>query len=653
MVCEMLWTLSWISKKLSLLRFIFLQSWLMFNLLLIALFMTGCANGFLGKRFESKKSSESQRQAMHYFIQAKVFESQKNYMGAIVALRSALDLGFDSATLYTQLAYNYGRIDDWNMVVYFAKRGIKSKPEDGNLRRFLIRALENIGNRKEAAEQLSLLLDYEEINWPLYRHLAYLYLDTGQSELIGPLFERILSNVTTSNAIRTDIATVYARIDAKDRAEQIFREVLIKDPNFEDAWLGLADLLLSQGRRQEGLDTYIAASRQLPESALPIYYLSRMISSEFDLEEILDQESPSFLYRLGVALSDADKLDLAEVIFRHIVYRKPNTVRGWLQLGQYYIFSEQYDLLDHTMNHALSVMPDSSELSLFWGATLEHRDQFENAYRVYEEALLRGSKDKRIFLYWGASLEERSEWEAAADIYRRGLQVIGQDIEFLLRSGICLGQQGRWMESLQLYEEAWQLGELQGQVALQWGISLHQLQQWNKAIKKLEVASKIMPDQTSILFYLGMCYERASHETNNEKFFIQSEALFERLIEIDNDDAFALNYLGYMYAEKGVKLDIAVNLITRAVEIIPNNSAFLDSLAWVYFKLGNLENASKYIKKALDKIDGNEGLELAVIFDHAGDVSEASGDFVEARKHWMRALEIDESNDMVRNKLER
>ena len=313
MVCEMLWTPNWISKKLLLLRFVFLQSWLMVNFLLFALLMTGCASSFLGKRFETKKSSESQRQAMQYFIQAKVFESQKNYMGAIGALRSALDLSSDSTTLYAQLAYNYGRIDDWNMVVYFAKRGVESKPEDGNLRRFLIRALENIGNRKEAAEQLSILLDNEEANWPLYRHLAYLYLDTGQSELIGPLFERILSKVTTSNAVRTDIATVYARIDAKERAEQIFREVLIKDPNFEDAWLGLADLLLSQGRRQDGLDTYRAASRQLPESALPIYYLSRMIASEFDLEEILDQESPSFLYRLGVALSDADNQKLGQL----------------------------------------------------------------------------------------------------------------------------------------------------------------------------------------------------------------------------------------------------------------------------------------------------------------------------------------------------
>ena len=108
-----------------------------------------------------------------------------------------------------------------------------------------------------------------------------------------------------------------------------------------------------------------------------------------------------------------------------------------------------------------------------------------------------------------------------------------------------------------------------------------------------------------------------------------------------------------MYAEKGVKLDVALNLISRAVEINPNNSAFLDSLAWAYFKLGNLESASKYITKALDHIDGNEGLELAVIFDHAGDVSEASGDVIEARKYWLRALEIDESNDMVRNKLER
>ena len=653
MVYEMLWILRWISNKLRLLRFVFLQSWFVVICLLFALFITGCASSFLGKRFESKKNSESERRAMQYFIQAKVFESQKNYMGAIVALRSALDLSFDSETLCAELAYNYGRIDDWNMVVYFAKRGVKSRPENGDLRRFLIRALENIGNRKEAAEQLSILIDYEEVNWPLYRHLAYLYLDTGQSELIGPLFERVLSNVITSNAVKSDIATVYARIDAKDRAEQIFREILIKDPNFEDAWLGLADLLLSQGRREDGLDVYRAASQQLPESALPIYYLSRMIASEFDLEEILYQESPSFLYRLGVALSEADKLDLAEVVFRHIVDEKPNTVRGWLELGQYYILSEQYDLLDETMSQALVAMPDSSELSLFWGATLEHRDQFEIAYRVYEEALLRGSKDKRIFLYWGASLEERSEWNEAVGIYNRGLQIIGQDIELLLRSGICLGQQDRWSESLKLYEKAWELGEMQGQVALQWGISLQQLGRWNEAIRKLEVASKRMPDQTSILFYLGMCYERASNETNNEKFFSEGEALFERLIEMNPTDAFALNYLGYMYAEKGIKLDIAVHLISRAVEISPNNSAFLDSLAWAYFKLGNLESASRYIAKALDHIDGAEGLELAVIFDHAGDISEASGDFIEARKHWLRALEIDEGNDGVRNKLER
>ena len=653
MVYEMLWILKWMRNILHLLRFVPLQNCSTFNVLLFALLTTGCTGSFLGKRIDSKHSSESDREVMQYFIRAKVFESQENYMGAIVSLRSAMDLGSDSATLYAQLAYNYSRIYDWNMVVRFAKGGLERKSSDGNLRRLLIRALETIGNRKEAAEQIRTLLDYEEVNWPLYRHLAYLYLDTGQAELIGPLFERVLSDGKTSNAVRTDIATVYARIDVKDRAEQIFREVLSKDPNFEDAWLGLADLLLSQGRRQEGLDVYITASRQLPDSALLIYYLSRMIASEFDLEEILDQESPSFLYRLGVALSDADKLDLAEVIFRHIVAKKPNTAGGWLELGQYYVFSEQYGLLDQIMRDALIAMPDSSELSLFWAATLERRNQFEKADKIYEEALFRNSQDKRIFLYWGASLEERGEWKEAIDVYRRGLRSIGLDVELLLRSGICFGQQDQWLESLQLYEQAWQLEAMQGQVALQWGVSLQQLRRWDEAIEKFHMALEKMPEQTNILFYLGMCYERASHETNNEKYFWKGEAVFERLIKIDPNDAFALNYLGYMYVEKGIKLEIAVGLILRAVEINSDNSAFLDSLAWAYFKLGNIESAAKYIAKAIEHIDGDEGVELAVIFDHAGDVSEAIGDVIAARKHWLRALEIDQSNELVRSKLER
>ena len=107
-----------------------------------------------------------------------------------------------------------------------------------------------------------------------------------------------------------------------------------------------------------------------------------------------------------------------------------------------------------------------------------------------------------------------------------------------------------------------------------------------------------------------------------------------------------------MYAEKSIKLDLALKLVLRAIEINPNNSAFLDSLAWAYFKLGNLEAAAKYIAKSMKYIEGDEGIELAVIYDHAGDVSNAIGDHDVARKHWMRALEIDPTNDLVRSKLE-
>ena len=82
--------------------------------LLLALCLAGCTT----LRPTGKSvGKEEQREAMRYFIRAKVFESQGNFMAAIVALRNAADLDPSSATIFAQLAYNYKRIDDLKMAI--------------------------------------------------------------------------------------------------------------------------------------------------------------------------------------------------------------------------------------------------------------------------------------------------------------------------------------------------------------------------------------------------------------------------------------------------------------------------------------------------------------------------------------------------------
>lgn len=618
---------------------------------LLALWVAGCATlrpmGGSGDR-------EDQRQAMQYFIRAKVFESQGNFMAAIVALRNAADLDPSSPTIFAQLAYNYKRIDDLDMAAHFAYEGLKLDPSDVKLRRFLVQVLEREGAHEEAVTQIEILLTYETASWPLYRHLAYLYLETGQEERIGVLFEKLLKDSKTPLEIKVDIASVFTRVGERERAEAIYASVLSKNPRVEDAWLGWADLKLSQGERQQAMQIYRNAARQLPDSSIPLYYLARLIVAEPDLEEIIREETPSVLYRLGVVLSDAGKLDLAALLFKRVVNMQPDSVEGWLDLGRYYLYLEDYEQLHSVMQQAAEVMPDSSEIYLFWATALERGGRYDRATEVYEQGIAQFPDSVQLYLYWGLLMEDMDQWEEAIEHYQRALQVVGPDVELYLRWGICLGRLSRWQEALSRYEAASEVDAEHGQVWLHWGIALQQVTRWEDAIEKLNAAVPLLPDDYNVLFYLASCYERASRELANGDYFTSAVETFRTIIEANPEDAFALNYLGYMYAEKGINLEEAVQLLLRAIAIDPNNSAFLDSLGWAYFQLGDLTEAERYLDRAIEWLDEEEdGESLAIIYDHAGDIAQAQGRRSDARGHWTRALEFDPANAQLIEKLER
>jgi len=120
----------------------------------------------------------------------------------------------------------------------------------------------------------------------------------------------------------------------------------------------------------------------------------------------------------------------------------------------------------------------------------------------------------------------------------------------------------------------------------------------------------------------------------------------ERAVELNSQDPEALNYLGYVYAEEGTKLDEAEALISKALEMDPDNGAYIDSLGWVYYKKGMFEEAREQLEKA-QKLVGDD----AVVYDHLGDAHFKVGSFDSAKEAWQKSLEI-ENNDEVRKKLE-
>ena len=141
----------------------------------------------------------------------------------------------------------------------------------------------------------------------------------------------------------------------------------------------------------------------------------------------------------------------------------------------------------------------------------------------------------------------------------------------------------------------------------------------------------------SILFQLGATLEQ--HDR-----YADAERAFRGVLERDSDHAATLNYLGYMLADRGDRLEESVNLLERAIELDPGNGAYLDSLGWAYFKLERLDLAEVHLRQASEQMTWN-----SVIQDHFGDLLSKLGRHDEAIGAWKAALAGDGAEVDVEN----
>jgi tetratricopeptide (TPR) repeat protein len=164
-----------------------------------------------------------------------------------------------------------------------------------------------------------------------------------------------------------------------------------------------------------------------------------------------------------------------------------------------------------------------------------------------------------------------------------------------------------------------------------------------EAQKVLDTAKQRFPDDLQVYFLQGAVFER-------QEMYPEAEASFRRALEIDSDNPSVLNYLGYMLADRGLKLDEALAMVQKAVNTDPINGAFLDSLGWVYYKMDRMELAEQYLKRAVVFAATN-----ATMHDHLGDLYYKTARYKEAEASWTKGLQYAEDPEeaqQIREKLE-
>ena len=163
------------------------------------------------------------------------------------------------------------------------------------------------------------------------------------------------------------------------------------------------------------------------------------------------------------------------------------------------------------------------------------------------------------------------------------------------------------------------------------GSAYNRVKNYEKAERALEHASMIRPEDTSTLTVLASVYD-------NLKKYDESDDLHLLILSRDPTNSTILNNYAYSLSVRGIKLKEALEMAQVAVKTSPKNPAYLDTLGWIYFKLGMIDQSAEYVKRSIE-IDQTS----AEVLEHMGDIQQELGNMEKAKEYYQRALEADET----------
>jgi tetratricopeptide (TPR) repeat protein len=220
--------------------------------------------------------------------------------------------------------------------------------------------------------------------------------------------------------------------------------------------------------------------------------------------------------------------------------------------------------------------------------------EFEKAAQVADAAAAKYPEDKTIASIRASVLADMGRGEEGAQTIRKLME--GE------------GDRETWLQLAQIYEKA------------------KNYEQMGKALDAAEKLSEGDDEMEMIHFMRGAMYERS-------KDFDNAEKSFRKVLEMNPENSSALNYLGYMFADRNVRLQEAHDLVKKALDLEPNNGAYLDSLGWIYYRMDRLPEAEAHLRRALERYSRDP-----VVNDHLGDVYFKQGKLKEAIAQWQAAL---------------
>ena len=446
--------------------------------------------------------------------------------------------------------------------------------------------------------------------------LAYLYNEEGDTARAGEVLSSI-PDAARSAKLYSALGYTYEQQKQYKNAIDAYRKAIELDRDNLDAIRGLAQNLMNDGQTDAALEQYKIIADANPEDAQTYLRMAEIYrkSGKFDqaLESLkkagsMVQDSIEVPYNMAAVYQAQGRYDEAIQVLQDLLKKTEKADNGYTQpeKNNRSVFLERLGTIYRDNNNSPQAVETFRKM-------LPLGD--ENAERGYQQII--------------DTYREAKQWQQATDAAKEAVQKLPNNRGLKMVYAAQLADMGQPDAGLQQVKSLLKGTPEDRDVYITLSQMYSRLKRWPEAEEALDKAEQLSTkdeDKQYVYFLRGSTFER-------QKKYEPAEEMFRKVLAGDPQNATALNYLGYMLADRGVKLDEALGLIKKAVDLDPANGAYLDSLGWAYFKLGKYESAEDTLIKASQRIGTDPTVQ-----DHLGDLYQKTGRLKLAAAHWERAI---------------
>ncbi len=453
-------------------------------------------------------------------------------------------------------------------------------------------------------------LDVDPENEDALTGLAMVYADRGENSEAAQILKKLAEKNPSQKSLRA-LGAAYEQMKEYALAAQALRRALdMNPPDAADLKREIAQDLMFSKDYDAALQAYQELVQEEPKDAGSYLRMSQIYREKHDFanarkmsEKAKELEPSSLEIRFNdVGILEAEgKMPEAIQTLKDILSStarknysqqdKQNRIALLERLAGMYRQTDQTDQAVDAFHQIAELQPDAApSMAAESVETYRIGKEYAKAEQEAEAAVKKYPNDRAVHVAHAMVMAEMGKIDAAAAEIRK--QMDGKNDREMYYTLSQVYDKGKKYD-----EEA-------------------------KAIDQMEKLSQSKEEKQAAWFARGAMFEKA-------KKLEQAEAEFRKILAENPDRPDVQNYLGYMLADRNIRLNEALDLITKAVAADPSNGAYLDSLGWVYYKLNRLPEAEENLRKAVEATPRD-----ATVHDHLGDALMKAGKVREAVAQW-------------------